>query len=293
MAAQDDDASSRYISAFDASSDKKCIFTFTEIVDYDKSESITFINGTKTINEEENGEEYKDIFTQIRDKNLTTINKDTNINIHNTSVYKIDEAFHWFVTLGKREHPSTRNKISKYDLKRLRFRYDVKDYKKENFTKEFLLNQFYNALEDIKNRIYNPDNYIPMRLFFDPEIYPNFFENVSDSDILEYISKNIKKKIDGDHSKKNLTWGLRKSSFKGYDFIVDDGGNVKLMNDYFVIVKYGSSQPYLKHLFGKTYSKGYFSSTGKYDENGVLMKTDKQEIYHTWFDVFCANCNLT
>ena len=294
MAASDFE-SSKYITSFDATSDKTCIFSFSEIEVYDKKTSITFINGTKVITEKTHGGEYKDVFTQIKENNLTVMNSETEINIHNISIYNLKDAYHWFITLGKREHPSTRNIITEHDIERLKFRYYVKEYYDKEYTHEFLLKQFYDALQEIKLGIYNPNNYIPMRLFLEPTDYPNFIGNKINSqpsdkeDIYEYILGNEGKYINKTDQKEDLRWGVRISTFKGYDFMIGKDGKVKYMNDYYALSRteiIDGELFFRKHLFGKIYSRGYFFSSGSYDQDGVLMKTDHYNICHTWFDIF-------
>lgn len=231
----------------------------------DQSSTITIVTKTISITRKEamdNWDEYEEIFAKVQEQ--TIIDDDTVINFHTTTVMDLDFAHDVYI---EQDH------VSEHIKKRIQFKYKYREYYQSTYELHFLIDQFNQALDDIKSGTYDPEKYIPIRLFLDPTDYPIY-------------SKDQEKLLADLGIYKGFHCRVRPSSFNGFDF---EQKTTKLMNSYYVVQGMNQLQDgsynIRKDLCEKIFSIGYFRAYGSYVHDVLQKQISSEMIYFTWFDI--------
>lgn len=231
----------------------------------DQSNTITIVTKTLSITRKEamdNWDDWEEKFIKVEEQ--TKIDDDTIINFHSIKSMDLDYAYNVYIH---------QEDISEDNIKRILFKYKYREYYKKSYDLHFLVSQFNEALEDIRDGIYNAEKYIPMRLFLDPMDYPIFSKTQDDLIAKLKIYK-------GFHCR------IRPSSFNGFDFNIE---NYKLMNSYYVVqglvINEDGTYKLKKNLYEKIFSIGYFNVIGSYTNDVLQKQTTEVETCFCWFDI--------
>lgn len=183
--------------------------------------------------------------------------------VHVYKAYDVDSAKKYLIDDGNND-PLTRKKPSDDILKKIQWKYNNKNYIKQNYTKDELFNIFgiyyskldflpfdYKIKSIILNYVLSKNDVNVMKC----NLYPNDFNCFVDC-----------KREETNDLLHNYSWLLRPSSVDSFDFYYNNDEILPCSKYYVLSLKKNTITHYLiEHSFGE----GYYFCTAKFDKNRI------------------------